>query len=113
MIWSIIKLFGNITLGAIVSFTLVAYYIYDRDRRKEEPKKETPFEDLYKSELQEVRSNESLDENITNNIVFDYKCMEFPSPYGMVYMKIKDIKNDIQNDYEVINNPMTNDESPE
>ena len=110
MIWSIIKLFGNFTLGVFLSFTIVAYYIYDRENHVEETKEESPFEDLYKYELQELQLNEN-NENNDNNfdcIEFDYKCMEFPSPYGMVYMKIKDMRQndyDVQNDYEVIQTP--------
>ena len=106
MIWSLIKLFTNVAIGAALSFTIVAFYIYDKDRQTLESSKETPFEDLYKDELKQLQIEEQSDINV-DNIQFDYKCMDFPAPYGTVYMKIKD---SIQNEYEFIKKPGTTEE---
>ena len=111
MIWSIIKLFGNITLGVVISFSIVAYYIHGNNVPRVETKQETPFEDLYKSEIQDLQENENRENrenmNETRNSGsknpdcehFEFKSMELPTPYGTVYMKMKEMSS---TDYEVI-----------
>ena len=108
MIWSIIKFFGSLTLGVFFSFTIISYYIYDKEKHNEETNKETPFEDLYKTELQELQTTVHDENKKVDCINFEYKSMEFPSPYGTVYMKVRDI---IQNDYEVIKTSNSNENS--